>query len=51
MSAEKQRPSRRFNPSTLTERLVPLVLSGLFLALLATLVVILLSVLGLTPAA
>ena len=51
MSVEKQRPSRRFNPTTFTERLVPLVLGVLFVALLATLVVILLSVLGLTPAA
>ena len=47
--SEDKRPSRRFNPTTLTERIVPVVLGILLLALVITLIVILLSVAGLTP--
>ena len=51
MRPEKERPSRRFTPTLLTGRAVPLVLGFLLLALLVTLAVIVLSVLGMTPAA
>jgi hypothetical protein len=44
-----KRPSKRFTPSAWTERLVPILLALLALALLATLVVVFLSVLGVTP--
>jgi hypothetical protein len=47
--SEDKRPSRRFNPTALTERIVPFVLGILLLALVITLIVILLSVAGLTP--
>ncbi len=42
-----RRPSKRFTPGAWSERLVPLILALLFLALLATVAVVLLSVLGL----
>lgn len=48
---DSKRPSKRFKPSALTERLVPLVLVLLALALLATLVIVVLAVLGVTPGA
>ena len=41
--------SKRFDPSGWSSRLVPVLLALLLLGLIATLVVILLSVLGLTP--
>jgi hypothetical protein len=44
------RESKRFKPSRLSEILVPVLIGILFLALVATLIVIALSVLGLTPA-
>ncbi len=40
------RQSKRFNPSRLAERLIPLVLLLLFLALLASLLLVTLSVTG-----
>lgn len=48
MSSPK-RPSKRFTPTTWMERLVPLLLGLLLLALIATLLVVVLSLLGLTP--
>ena len=45
-----RRESKRFKPSRWSEVLVPILIGILFLALLATLVVVVLSVLGLTPA-
>ena len=44
-----KRPSKRFTPSAWTDRLVPIFLALLALALLATLVVVALAVLGVTP--
>jgi hypothetical protein len=44
-----KKPSKRFNPSTWSERLVPVLLGLLALGLLITLVIIGLSVAGLTP--
>lgn len=44
-----KRPSKRFRPTTWSEWFVPLFLGLLVLALVATLVVVGLSVLGLTP--
>jgi len=41
--------SKRFSPSVWTQRLVPIVLILLALGLLATVVIVILSVLGLTP--
>jgi hypothetical protein len=41
--------SKRFIPSSWANRLVPVFLALLLLALLASLIIILLSVLGLTP--
>lgn len=49
MTADEKRPSRRFTPTNLSERIVPVVLIVLALALIITLAVILLSVAGLTP--
>jgi uncharacterized membrane protein len=43
------RESKRFKPSRWSEILVPFILAILFLALVVTLVVVVLSVLGLTP--
>lgn len=43
------RPSKRFDPSTWSERIVPVLLGLLLLALVITLVIVGLSVLGLTP--
>lgn len=45
-----KRQSKRFNPSSWSQRLVPVILAVLLLALVATLALIILSVLGLTPA-
>jgi hypothetical protein len=42
--------SKRFNPSAWTQNLVPVVLTLLLLGLLATVVIVILSALGLTPA-
>ena len=44
-----KRQSKRFNPSKWSERLIPILLGLLALALLATLVIVILAVLGLTP--
>lgn len=49
VSRMEKRPSKRFRPTNWTERLVPLILGLLVLALVAILVVIGLSVFGLTP--
>lgn len=46
-----KRPSKRFAPSTWTERLVPVLLMLLLLALLATVLFVILSVLGVIPGA
>jgi hypothetical protein len=43
------RKSRRFKPSAWSERLVPVLLAVLLLGLVATLVVVGLSVAGITP--
>jgi hypothetical protein len=43
------RSSKRFDPSNWASRLVPVFLALLLLALFAILIIILLSVLGLTP--
>ncbi|HEX9618449.1 MAG TPA: hypothetical protein VGA03_13635 [Anaerolineales bacterium] len=45
-----KRESRRFSPSKWSDLLVPVLLGILFLALVATLVLVLLSVLGVIPA-
>jgi hypothetical protein len=42
-------PSRRFDPSIWSARIAPVVITILALALLVTLAIIVLSVLGLTP--
>jgi len=47
----EKRPSKRFTPTTMTERLVPLLLVLLALALLAVVVVVVLAMLGVTPGA
>ncbi len=44
-----KRPSKRFIPPAWMERLVPLLLGLLFLALVAIVVVVVLAMLGLTP--
>jgi hypothetical protein len=44
-------PTKRFNPNTLTERIVPLLLIVLALALLAVFVIIGLSLTGVFPPA
>jgi len=44
-----KRSSKRFTPSAWMDRLVPLLLALLAIALLATVVVVLLSLLGVTP--
>ena len=43
------RNSQRFKPSTLTEKLVPILLVVIVIGLLAVIAVIALAVLGLTP--
>ncbi|MEW5868098.1 MAG: hypothetical protein AB1894_02400 [Chloroflexota bacterium] len=43
------RPSKRFNPNRWTEFLVPVLLAVLFLGLLASMIIVILSMLGLTP--
>ena len=43
--------SKRFSPTAWTQRLVPVLLLLLALGLLVTLAIVILSVLGLTPAA
>lgn len=45
-----KRESKRFAPSRWAERLVPLILIVLLLALAVTILVVLLSLFGLTPA-
>jgi uncharacterized protein (DUF2062 family) len=46
---QTKKSSKRFTPSTFSERWVPILLGILVLALLATLVIVILAVLGLTP--
>ena len=43
------RPSKRFNSNRWTEFLVPVLLAVLFLGLLGSMIIVILSVLGLTP--
>ncbi len=43
------RPSKRFNPSTWSERVVPVLLVLLALGLVITLAIVVLSLLGITP--
>jgi uncharacterized membrane protein len=43
------RPSKRFNPSRWMERLVPILLVILAIGLLATILIIILAVLGIIP--
>jgi hypothetical protein len=50
MSDEIEKKSKRFSPSAWTQWLVPILLVSLALGLLVTLVIVVLSVLGLTPA-
>lgn len=50
MTGRKLNQSKRFSPSTWTQRLVPVILILLALGLFFTLAIVLLSVLGLTPA-
>ena len=45
-----EKKSKRFTPSIVTQRLVPVVLALLALGLLVTLAIVILSLLGLTPA-
>ena len=45
-----EKNSKRFSPTTGTRRLVPVLIVLLALGLLVTLVIVILSVLGLTPA-
>ena len=45
-----EKKSKRFSPSTWTQHLVPVVLVLLALGLLITVTIVILSVLGLTPA-
>ena len=45
-----EKKSKRFSPSTWTQRLVPVALVLLALGLLITVTIVILSVLGLTPA-
>lgn len=44
-----RRESKRFTPSGWAERLIPVLLIGLLLALVVTILVVLLSVFGFTP--
>ena len=44
-----KRPGKRFDPTLWSERLVPVLLALLGVALLATIVITILSMLGLTP--
>ena len=46
-----KRPSKRFIPSAWMDRLIPVLLGLLAIALVVTLVVVLLAVFGLTPGA
>ncbi len=50
MSSQKSRSSKRFTPSRWVERLVPLTLGLLLLALVLTVAFVVLSVLGILPA-
>ncbi len=43
------RPSKRFSPSTWSERIVPVLLVLLALGLVITLAIVVLSLLGITP--
>jgi hypothetical protein len=45
------RHSKRFNPNTLTEKIVPILLVGLLIILLAVFVIIGLSLAGVIPSA
>jgi len=45
-----EKKSKRFSPSAWTQRLVPIIFVLLVLGLLVTLVIVILSILGLTPA-
>ncbi|GEM_PF-3307987 len=45
----KEKPSQRFKPSALTEKLVPVVLFIILLGLLAVLAITVLALLGYTP--
>jgi hypothetical protein len=47
----KPKPSRRFNPSVFTEKLVPILLVVILMGLLAVFIVIALALLGFTPGA
>jgi hypothetical protein len=52
MPAEKSKPtSQRFESRLWVERLIPIILGGLVLALVVMIAIILLSVFGLTPGA
>ena len=48
MNDRGQDPSKRFQPSTWTERLVPVLLIALLLVLVATIALVLVSVFGMT---
>jgi hypothetical protein len=50
MMAKMEKNSKRFSPSAWTRSLVPMVLALLALGLLVTLAIVVLSLLGLTPA-
>jgi hypothetical protein len=43
--------SKRFSPSTVTEKLVPVLLAALLLTLLAVLVIVVLALFGVIPSA
>lgn len=47
----ESRRSKRFHPSSVTEKLVPILLTVLLLALLAVLVIVALALLGVIPSA
>jgi hypothetical protein len=50
MSNQQNRTSKRFVPSKWVERIIPLILGLLLLALVLTVVFVILSVLGVLPA-
>jgi hypothetical protein len=50
MSSRPNRGSKRFTPSRLAERIVPLILGLLLLALVLTVTFVILSVVGVIPA-
>ena len=49
MSSQQNRTSKRFVPSKWVERIIPLILGFLLLALVLTVVFVILSVLGVLP--